>query len=81
MTKQEKKYERLIKKIVDAKGELNCALDDGTAVRPAEIQKYYDRASDKVSDGDLELDPCATVSLSEDDGAYVEMWKWVENRD
>jgi hypothetical protein len=30
-----------------------------------------------LSDGDLELDDNAVVSMSEDNGAYVQCWKWV----
>lgn len=32
-------------------------------------------------DGELEIDPTAVVSLSDDGGAYVEAWLWVDDQD
>ncbi len=46
----------------------------------AELEEYRQLVRDTprcLSDGDLEMDNDATVSVSDDGGAYVQCWKWV----
>ncbi len=43
----------------------------------AEADKY--RAAVHVRDGELEIDDGAKVSVSDDDGAYVQVWVWVSD--
>lgn len=38
---------------------------------------YVDAAQGYVRDGDLEIDDNATISEGTDNGAYVQMWKWI----
>lgn len=40
--------------------------------------KILDMARQHESEGDLELDDDAVISLGDDNGAYVQMWKWVD---
>lgn len=35
------------------------------------------RRSDKLRDGELELDDNAKISEGDDNGAYVQVWMWV----
>lgn len=35
--------------------------------------------NDLQKDGELEIDPDAVVSISEDGGAYVQAWVWVQD--
>lgn len=42
---------------------------------------FVDAAGKHGSDGDLEFDDNAAISLSDDGGAYVMGWKWVEYRE
>ena len=39
------------------------------------------RAAADVREGELEVDPDAVVSFSDDGGAYVMSWQWVSARD
>jgi hypothetical protein len=45
--------------------------------RTAAELRYVEKANDKARDGELEVDPSAIVSISEDGGAYVMAWVWV----
>lgn len=50
------------------------------AIKPltTDEQYFYDRAWDAYHrDGETEIDDGETVSLSDDDGAYVLAWIWV----
>lgn len=58
--------------------------NDLSTVGTAELERteeikgaYLDAAREYVSEGDLELDDNAVVSISSDGGAYVQMWKWI----
>lgn len=42
---------------------------------------FRERASDLSEEGHIEVDDDAVVSLSEDGGAYVQAWLWVEDED
>lgn len=42
---------------------------------------YFQAAKEHVSEGDLELDDNAVISISDDGGAYVQMWQWVPDED
>ncbi len=44
-----------------------------------EITFYRDQARDLASDGELEIDDDAAVSIGSDEGAYVQMWQWIPN--
>ena len=47
-------------------------------IRGPEEDAYFAAACDQhSSDGDLEFDDDAVVSMGEDPGAYVMGWKWV----
>ncbi len=49
---------------------------------PNELEDRYREAAQRfVRDGDLELDDIPAVSLSEDEGAYVHMWKFISASD
>jgi len=50
------------------------------ADRPSD-EMFRAAARELAVDGDLELDDNATVSVSEDGGAYVQMWKWIDDDD
>ena len=43
--------------------------------------KILDLARQFESEGDLELDDDAKISEGDDNGAYVQMWKWVSFSD
>lgn len=40
---------------------------------------YVAAAREQVEEGVLELDDTTVVSESDDGGAYVLMWKWIDN--
>jgi hypothetical protein len=42
---------------------------------------FRERADNLTEEGRLEVDEEAVVSLSEDGGAYVQAWLWVEDED
>ena len=44
-------------------------------------EKYRDAATAQARGGELEVDQIATVSRSEDGGAYVMAWLWVSDED
>jgi hypothetical protein len=46
----------------------------------ARTAKYHEQAMRQSIDGEVEVDPDATVSES-DTGAYVQAWMWVSNDD
>lgn len=48
-------------------------------INNADAQKYRDAVP--VVDGDLEVDDDSVVSFSDDGGAYVMCWKWVDDAD
>lgn len=57
------------------------ALNDLEGSTPAEKQRVArirDLAKEHESEGDLELDEDAIVSEGDDNGAYVQMWKWID---
>jgi len=43
--------------------------------------KYRDAAFERSRDGDLEVDSNALVSVSGENGAYVQAWLWVTDED
>ncbi len=48
--------------------------------RTEQEQKYFDRAKTVwQKEGEVEIDDNAVVSVSDDDGAYVEAWVWVSD--
>lgn len=51
--------------------------------RRSKLEREYLRAAQEChhSDGDLEFDDGAVVSLGDDPGAYVMAWKWVDESD
>lgn len=63
------------------------AIKEAKEPRDKEAQYYFDAAKDQYhSEGEIEIDDDAVVSLSEDTdyesghrGAYVEAWVWVDN--
>jgi hypothetical protein len=60
---------------------LEAAASLDAHVFPEEAQimaEYRELAEDLREDGKLEFDPGCTVSLSEDGGAYVQSWSWVD---
>lgn len=57
------------------------ALNELGGSTPAErdrLARIRDLAKEHESEGDLELDEDAVVSEGEDNGAYVQMWKWID---
>jgi hypothetical protein len=59
--------------------EAAAALDAHVFPEEAQIMaEYRELAEDLREDGKLEFDPGCTVSLSEDGGAYVQSWSWVD---
>lgn len=50
-------------------------LTDEEAAYLAHAQSVHQK------DGDLEFDDNAKVSISEDGGAYVQCWKWIDRSD
>lgn len=48
-----------------------------TRAEKARNKKARELARQYESEGDLELDDGAVVSEGDDNGAYVQMWKWV----
>ncbi len=44
-------------------------------------QQYREAAFEHQRDGEIEVDEGAVVSLGADDGAYVQAWLWVSNRE
>lgn len=68
-------------------GELDDLMERITAmVREECVPKHREivdsyRAAVEVRDGELEMDNDAEVSLGDDPGAYVMVWKWVPAED
>lgn len=61
---------------------LLCEPIDTPPVRTEDEEKYYQFAKDHFTcEGDPEIDDDAMVSKSDDGGAYVQAWLWVENLD
>jgi hypothetical protein len=66
---------------------IDRGLKFGTCVRafaekqsPEEL-KYSELARNRNRDGELEVDETSVVSLSDDNGAYVMAWLWVNGPD
>lgn len=56
--------------------------EHGQADITPDVREAYRKAADEVaSDGDLELDSDARISLSDDGGCYIQMWKWIAAAD
>ena len=45
------------------------------------LRAYRRRAKEQYKEGELEIDDDAVVSPGDDDGAYVQAWIWVEDKD
>ena len=59
---------------------LSEALTNFRRGRTEQEQKYFDRAKTVwQKEGEVEIDDNAVVSVSDDDGAYVEAWVWVSD--
>lgn len=75
---------RLIKETMASRGlagqEILDAITDQENVIP-EAEKYIDAAARKGSEGSLEVDADAVVSMGDDAGAYVMAWLWVTDDD
>ena len=53
---------------------------DAAASRNDKEDNYFRTLAQELHrDGDLEIDEDAVVSVGEDNGAYVQMWKWIED--
>jgi hypothetical protein len=46
-----------------------------------DIIKYREAASRQHREGELEVDAGAAVSVSEDHGAYVSVWLWIDDEE
>ncbi len=59
---------------------LSEALTDFRRGRTEQEEKYFNQAKAEWQDeGECEIDADAVVSVSDDQGAYVEAWVWVSD--
>ncbi|MGH2510640.1 MAG: hypothetical protein ACRDHZ_24975 [Ktedonobacteraceae bacterium] len=63
---------------VAAMRSLHKAIEACEKPRTKKEELYFTLAKDRVIEGDIEVDDDAVVSISDDDGAYVQAWMWVE---
>lgn len=64
---------------VELRGKMEKIFEE--EMNPAQqsaVKAYLEAAGAYCVDGDLELDGDAEVSLGDDPGAYVMMWKWID---
>jgi len=57
---------------------IHMVLEAMAKTAPGPNDKAY-RDAVAVSEGELEVDDDAVVSLSDDDGAYVQTWTWISD--
>ena len=59
---------------------INKKFNDASASLHDSDDNYFRTLAQELHrDGDLEIDEDAVVSVGEDNGAYVQMWKWIED--
>lgn len=53
-------------------------LEGSTPEQRERLARIREMAREHEREGDLELDDEAVVSEGDDNGAYVQMWKWID---
>jgi hypothetical protein len=60
---------------------MNTTEEPAEELSPEEAAYLAHAQENLQRDGDLEFDDNAKVSISEDGGAYVQGWKWIDRSD
>ena len=53
------------------------SVENGVSDPTPEQIRALAKESNLLREGELELDPGATVSIGDDNGAYVQTWMWI----
>lgn len=75
-------FQRDIQKLLATAGKVFLQYMKEEDEEEAKLEKYRQAAKRiHVSEGSVEIDEGATVSISDDGGAYVQAWVWVDDDD